>query len=1071
MMSDLIRRIFRIHKGEGLKVLHFILLGVLLQAGIAIGISLTDTLFLVNIGVERLPVVYMIMPLVMIVFTPIYSYLVRRYGIDKIFHLMLGQLAIGGIFIFLLTYFPRFLGASSLLPAVFYMAKIYTFLWYITLYTTYWSFIDRFFDILDAKRLFALFSGGLATGGMLGGAFVRFFTGFSQAEFLFLVWSSIAFLTIPLLRHVKKRWHKIDEIDVEGRKRFAEETGYVLKAMKNSRYVLLINLVMFSTIFLTTVCEFQYMEFFSQGRDTQELASLFGQLFVAASALNLIIDFFLFNRMISFIGVRNMTLAQPLVYLLAFTLFLYRYGHGAAFFGFLAYQGFLISVDSNNWNFIYNAVPSEIKTSVRAFVENLCDPLATAAAGLSLLFLAPLFTPQQMALFGVFGTVIVLLFALLLRNDYLRAMITNLKREWLDFSKPEEEVLKDIGDRELEQLENYALNEDMDTAYTAINFLWLRDRSAALKALLEYFAQSSGKDRVELSPLFEIMLQDEDDEVVRELMYWLEGKDLDEDPVLIEALGSYGLIQPEKLLPLLKSSNLSEQGAAATSLLNNWNIDHVNQAVSVLNSLIKGTDEQKRIAIKSLGKSKQERYAHFLASYLQDSDIRIRQEALQSIFRLVNRDSNRLIPHLLEAIRIASEEERIMGIDALEKIGDSECIVPLLLMSKSFSPNLQRRIERLILTIGLQSVPTIVSVLRGTQYTTTVRSIAARALSKLAFPQFEMYFTHIVNTVITRAYEFLYYSDILQKEGETVGFSVLAKDYKATYTRIIEFVLELLSIGGRLPDFELISSSLRSNNLKVRANAIETIEQGISRDIFKSLLPLIDSRSIEEIIRFFRSNFPIEEITSQEITQTALDSEFPLECSAAAQILWETSPSDVYEKLRKKLMENKTPLFQETVLSLLSSSQSATRHLNIVEKIHYLSQSPFFESFIMKELMLIAQGAVEVHFDIDKVIYKQGDPANAFYYIIAGEVLIMKDNQEKCTLRPQQIRRYAGDCFGEGTFFGETGRDETVYSKGSKVLAIYGTDVADYAKIYPKIAIELLKNKLMYFASAAKMRK
>ena len=1124
MMNDLIRRILKIHKGEGLKVLHFILLGVFLQAGIAIGISLTDTLFLINIGVEKLPVVYMIMPLVMIIFTPVYSYLVTRYGIEKIFNLMLGQLTIGGIFFFFLTYFPRFLGASFLLPIVFYAAKIYTFLWYITLYTTYWSFIDSFFDILDAKRLFALFSGGLAAGGMLGGVFVQYFTGFSQAEFLFLAWSSMAFLTIPLLRHVKKRWHEIDEVSIEEGKRFAEETVYVLKAIKNSRYVLLINLVMFGTIFLTTVCEFQYMEFFSQKKDTQELASLFGQLFAVANAFNLIVDFFLFNRMISFMGVRNMTLAQPLVYLLAFALFFYRYGHGAAFFGFLAYQGFLISVDSNNWNFIYNAVPSEVKTSVRAFVENLCDPLATAVAGLSLLFIAPLFTPQQMALFGVFGTAILLVFVLLLRSDYLSAMITNLKKEWLDFSKPEEEVLKDIdsGEALLEQLENYlfprsrrpdnALNEDMDTAYTAINFLWLKDRSAALKVLLEYFAQSSEKDRVELGPLFEIMLQDEDDEVVRELMYWLSSsqsatRHLDEDPVLIEALGSYGLIQPEKLLPLLKSSNLSEQSAAATSLLNNWNIDYVNQAVSVLNSLIKGTDQQKKIAIKSLGKSRQERYAHFLVPYLQHSDVRIRQEALQSIFKLVNRNSNRLIPHLLEAIRIGSEEERITGIDALEKIGDSECIVPLLLMSESFPPNLQRRIERLILTIGLQSVPTIVSVFRGRQYTTTARSIAARALSKLAFPQFEMYFSDTVNTVINRAYEFLYYSDILLAVGDpraamgrvavsprrrvpasllavgdpTIGFSVLAKHYKAIHTLNIEFVLELLSIGGRLPDFELISSSLKSNNTKVRANAIETIEQGISRDIFKSLLPLVDSRSIEERIQFFRSNFPIEETTSQEIMQTALDSEFPLECSAAAQILWETSPSDAREKLRTKLMENKTPLFQETVLSLLSSSQSATRHLNIVEKIHYLSQSPFFESFMIKELMLIAQGSVEMHFDIDKVIYKQGDPANAFYYIIAGEVLIlipsfssqsatrqMKDNQdlvfsesESSQSATRQIRRYAGDCFGEDSFFGETERNETVYSKESKVLVIYGTDIANYAKIYPKIAIELLKNKLM----------
>ena len=94
-------------------------------------------------------------------------------------------------------------------------------------------------------------------------------------------------------------------------------------------------------------------------------------------------------------------------------------------------------------------------------------------------------------------------------------------------------------------------------------------------------------------------------------------------------------------------------------------------------------------------------------------------------------NSYRLIPYLLEAIKMGNEKEKNTGIDALEKIGDSECIIPLLLMSESFSPNLRRRIEKLILAIGLQSVPTIISVFRGRQYTTTTRSIAAQSPVKI----------------------------------------------------------------------------------------------------------------------------------------------------------------------------------------------------------------------------------------------------------------------------------------------------------------------------------------------------
>jgi hypothetical protein len=65
---DFIRKLFRVHKGEGLKVLHFAILGALLQAGVAIGISTADTLFLTNIGSSKLPEIYMIMPWVMLGF-------------------------------------------------------------------------------------------------------------------------------------------------------------------------------------------------------------------------------------------------------------------------------------------------------------------------------------------------------------------------------------------------------------------------------------------------------------------------------------------------------------------------------------------------------------------------------------------------------------------------------------------------------------------------------------------------------------------------------------------------------------------------------------------------------------------------------------------------------------------------------------------------------------------------------------------------------------------------------------------------------------------------------------------
>ena len=95
--------------------------------------------------------------------------------------------------------------------------------------------------------------------------------------------------------------------------------------------------------------------------------------------------------------------------------------------------------------------------------------------------------------------------------------------------------------------------------------------------------------------------------------------------------------------------------------------------------------------------------------------------------------------------------------------------------------------------------------------------------------------------------------------------------------------------------------------------------------------------------------------------------------------MWENSPKDpeLLEALRTKLTETNLPLFKDTILSLLSERPPFT-NLNIVEKVYCFAESPFFKSFGIKELQLIALGAQEVYYDNKQVIYDKNNPAK-FY--------------------------------------------------------------------------------------------
>ena len=103
----LLHRFFKLEAGEARKVLHFALLGGLMQAGVAIGMTTGDALFLVNVGVEKLPYVYLATPVLMLAYVPVFTYLISRYSVARAFTLTGSVLVVGGVLLFLLVSWLR----------------------------------------------------------------------------------------------------------------------------------------------------------------------------------------------------------------------------------------------------------------------------------------------------------------------------------------------------------------------------------------------------------------------------------------------------------------------------------------------------------------------------------------------------------------------------------------------------------------------------------------------------------------------------------------------------------------------------------------------------------------------------------------------------------------------------------------------------------------------------------------------------------------------------------------------------------------------------------------------------
>ncbi len=412
------------------RALPFLLLGAVLQMGLAMGISAADSLFIAEVGAEKLPVVYALTPLMMIAYIRGYTQLLTRFGITFVFRCTLGVLAVGGVGLGLLL-----AGGGAHPPALLYGAKFYAVLWYIALYSLLWNYVDGFFNLSDAKQVFGYIAGGAAIGAIVGGGVVSTAHAWMPVAAFFYLWAGTALLAWPLLQWIERKVPKLPAEEALGE---GESAGIrvMIDRIRGNRYVLVLTLLIFTTLVTATLCEFRYMTIFDeQLRTAEELATLFGRLYAGVNGFNLLFTLLLFNRLVSRFGVRNLALVQPVVYLAVFSLMLLDGGMLSAMIGFLAYQGIMTSLDYNNINLLFNAMPEQGKKETRTAIEGICEPVATAVAGVFLLWAQGVFSAQGISLFGFGLAAICLGSAVLLRQEFVRAVTENVRRSWIDFGR------------------------------------------------------------------------------------------------------------------------------------------------------------------------------------------------------------------------------------------------------------------------------------------------------------------------------------------------------------------------------------------------------------------------------------------------------------------------------------------------------------------------------------------------------------------------------------------------------------------------------------------------------------
>ena len=400
----------------------------------------------------------------------------------------------------------------------------------------------------------------------------------------FLAWAALALLVWPVLFMIRRHHRPIASEDEEPEVR--PKVQDTLREIVGSRFVTVLVAVLFITIVTATICEYQYLGIFSASTDEKTLAGLFGELYAGVNVFNLCIALFVFNKLVLRIGVRNVALIQPIAYLVVFALLLIHGSFGPALLGFLAYQGIMTSIDFNNVNLL-NGLREESRSRVRTLIEGMCEPLATATAGVFLFFVAPRLSSENLSAIGFGCAVILLALVFLMRADYVQSMVANVRRSWLDFTRTPA-ALAALPENDLVLLEQRVDHPRAGERLTALRLLCINAWARALGRVLHYLSNATRQERPAAQPLVASLFATRDPQVLLQSMHWSERHGATVDPYLLEELGRHRLVPAEIAANRIEASDPGERAAAAALLWRSSRLPHGHAALRTVDELLHG---------------------------------------------------------------------------------------------------------------------------------------------------------------------------------------------------------------------------------------------------------------------------------------------------------------------------------------------------------------------------------------------------------------------------------------------------------------------------------------------------
>ena len=1016
--------------------------------------NFSETAFLKRFGVEFLPVIYIINPIITLVVLARLSNLMNRVS---------GYRILGWCLVFCGVSASAFRALIPLETGIIYPVLFVMKVQFETILgILFWNLANDLFNLRQSKRLFPLITAGGVVGDISGSVFTPVLAQAVSIDNLVVVYGFISICAALLVFRMRNAFPATLVSGRKGEKKKQKESllqqfAGMRRLMKSSALVTVLVLLTFFANVVLPVMNYQFNFAVDAYFATEtQMLQFFGYFRAVMNAASLGLLFYS-GRFYGKFGLPVALMFHPANYIFVFLAFLFRFDVFSAMYARFSTNVFRTVFNKPVNNILIGIFPESYRSRVRPFLRGAVARIALVAGSLLILLTEGVFHPKYLSIAVLPFAAGWMLTALYLKRKYPAILSNLLSRNMIDLRSMEEDVLKKVFRNERVQqelLERFRNSEGREAVVYAriLQFLSIEDLDDHLLYVISRHGAETAK---ELLPFLSGKAGDKAFDVLKEII------DIDDTELMISMINAVKPLGTQSCGEFYRklSARCSEKEtdacrypevkAYSNACLFSRDPEKYEELIHFwLNSLDR---EDMRAGIIAIGEIGDKSYIPKLKKMLEENrDNYLSAPLIEALGKLkaegINKEAESFLDHRLKETRAAALHVFVIESDAhLRKVID---------MLSETDESLRKLAARKIRDSSYRNNRILFASLNKPCRRT--REGLFRLIEEMEIKYVDLFYSFKSQLYICYVYHMI--AGRLRKIGRDPVTGLLADHLDQRTAAHIKTVLRVSSIKDETGQMRPIFRSFYSKDSRSRANAVEGIENIMAPAIVKILLPLIDGSSEEKVIKTAKRHFELPAIGENlsAICSYLAGRKNRVTVTLALSCAVENRLDDLDADTLHRLAVSDNLVIKNLAEILLygrfdTQEDEMEQLLSLYEKIVHIQKVDIFTDLDINELSAIAAITEEEVYPQGYTVFTEGEVSETMYVAVTGQVRVSRNNTEVGRFR-------AGDSFGLSAFLVDDKRLVTCTTmEEAHLLVIHKREFEEMLMEYPQISLELAK--------------